>query len=104
MSESGDALGRLEHTLGTLLRGGVLLSTVTLAAGLGLWFLIPDRLEPAWLLRTGLFALMATPVVRVGVSLVAYVRMRDWFFVATTAVVLLELALAVSTALHRRGN
>ena len=32
-------------------------------------------------LTLGLLVLMATPILRVLVSLVVYVRMRDWFFV-----------------------
>jgi uncharacterized membrane protein len=45
---------------------------------------------------------MATPVVRVLVSLAGYVRMRDWLFVATTAAVLVELAVSVMSAVHKR--
>ena len=47
------------------------------------------------LLRAGLFVLMATPILRVIVSIVEYVRMRDWFFVATTLAVLTVLALTI---------
>jgi hypothetical protein len=35
------------------------------------------------------------------VSAVEYVRMREWFFVLTTLVVLVELAIGVAVALRR---
>jgi uncharacterized membrane protein len=41
---------------------------------------------------------MATPILRVVVSLVAYARMRDWFFVATTVSVFVLLAVTVLLA------
>ena len=41
---------------------------------------------------------MATPILRVVVSFAEYVRMRDWFFVAMTMVVLAELTLTVIVA------
>jgi uncharacterized membrane protein len=44
---------------------------------------------------------MATPILRVIVSFAEYVRMKDWFFVLTTAIVLAELAFTVLTALRR---
>ena len=44
---------------------------------------------------------MATPILRVFVSFVEYVRMRDWFFVAITVVVLIELTVTVVVALAR---
>jgi uncharacterized membrane protein len=44
---------------------------------------------------------MATPIFRVIVSLVEYVRMRDWFFSATTAAVLLVLLTSVGLAIFR---
>jgi uncharacterized membrane protein len=45
-------------------------------------------------LTTGLVILMITPLARVVTSLAVYVRMRDWFFVATTILVFVELLLA----------
>ena len=54
------------------------------------------------LLTAGLLVLMATPMLRVLLSLVEYVRMRDWLFVATTLVVLAELSVAVASALGWR--
>jgi uncharacterized membrane protein len=102
MTATLDPIGQLEQRLGTVLRIGITFSALALAAGLAMWLWRPGRPESAWLLDAGLLALTATPVLRVAVSLAGYVRMRDWFFVATTAAVLLELGLAVASALHRR--
>jgi uncharacterized membrane protein len=41
---------------------------------------------------------MATPILRVVVSLVEYARMRDWFFVATTLMVLIVLFVTIAVA------
>jgi uncharacterized membrane protein len=95
-----DSIGQLEQRLGTLLRTGVTLSALALSLGLAVWLARPDLPESGWLLRGGLFALMATPMVRVVVSLAGYIRMRDWVFVATTIVVLVELAISVMSAIH----
>ena len=46
---------------------------------------------------------MATPMLRVVVSIVEYVRIREWFFVLTTLVVLTELAVGVLYALTARA-
>jgi uncharacterized membrane protein len=58
------------------------------------------------LLTAGLVILMATPILRVIVSLVEYVRMRDWFFVATTVMVFGVLIVTVTLAVMklRSGN
>ena len=46
------------------------------------------------LLTTGLIVLMVTPIARVIASMIVYVRMRDWFFVATTFLVFAVLIAA----------
>jgi uncharacterized membrane protein len=98
---SDEALSRLEEHLGRLLLGGVISAAALLAVGLVLW------LSGAWprgadsILTAGLFVLMATPIMRVIVSLAEYARMRDWFFVATTLTVLLVLLVTVTVALMR---
>jgi len=101
--ESG--LSQLEVHLGRLLLGGVLTSASFLAVGLALW--MSGIAVPAAnvLLTIGLFILMATPIMRVIVSLAEYVRMRDWFFVLTTLVVLgvLMVTVAVAFLRHRQG-
>jgi uncharacterized membrane protein len=97
-----EALGRLEQQLARLLIAGVIVSAVLLAAGLALWLADPRSALSTWLLNAGLIALMATPIMRVVVSFVEYVRMRDWVFVALTVVVLAELTLTMTVALSRR--
>lgn len=84
-----DQLARLEHLLGRLLVGGVAVSAVCLAAGLA-------ASMAAWpasdsILDVGLGVLMATPILRVVVSLVEYARQRDRVFTAATLAVLLVL-------------
>lgn len=87
-----DVLAPLERQVGRLLFGGVMSAAVCLAAGLALWmagYPIATRI-----LTAGLVILMITPIARVVISLVVYVRMRDWFFVGTTILVFAILLLA----------
>jgi uncharacterized membrane protein len=79
----------------------VIVSAVLLTAGLALWLTSPDAPLSRALLNGGLVVLMATPILRVFVSFVEYVRMKDWVFVATTIVVLVELTVTVVVALTR---
>ena len=102
MTANLQGLTRLEHHLGWLLMAGVVLSAVLLAAGLVLWLAYPDEAPALWLLNGGLVVLIATPIMRVILSLAEFVRLRDWFFVATTMAVLIELAVTVIVALARR--
>jgi uncharacterized membrane protein len=95
------SLSRLEHHLARLLVTGVSVSAGLLCVGLALWLASPDSRAALWLLNAGLVVLMATPVLRVVVSVVEYVRMRDWFFVAITILVLVELTVTVVVALSR---
>ena len=81
------ALERLEERLGRLLKLGAEASAVCLLIGLTLWIAGGPERDTNILLSAGLLILMATPIVRVIVSLVAYTRMRDWFFVTTTVIV-----------------
>jgi uncharacterized membrane protein len=96
-----DSLVRLEHHLGRLLVTGVIVSAVLLTAGLALWLSAPDARLSRWLLNGGLVVLMATPILRVFVSFVEYLRIKDWIFVATTILVLIELTVTVLVALTR---
>jgi uncharacterized membrane protein len=91
-------LGRLEDLLGRVLVAGVVTSATILAIGLVIE-LTPYNAHPV--LQLGLILLMATPILRVAVSLVEYLRMRDWFFSATTAAVLVVLLTSVVLALAR---
>ena len=101
MRTSEDRLFTLELTLGRVLQAGVTLSAVSLGAGLIGWMAGARSGLASSALTFGLLVLMATPILRVVVSLVAYVRMRDWFFVATTVMVFVLLAITVGLALAK---
>lgn len=73
----------------------VMVSTISLVAGLGAWILTGGTAH-AWLLDAGLVLLMATPVLRVFLALVDFTRERDWVFVGTAVAVLVFLALSVA--------
>lgn len=93
---------RLERLLARLMLRGVQASAACLLAGLALW-VFAARLDDAGRLMTaGLIALMATPMLRVAVSVVEAVRLRDWFFVVTTGTVAALLSLSVAYALLSR--
>ena len=100
MTEQETGLVRLERHLGRVLITGVIASAMALAAGLSLFLVSPGAVSGR-LLATGLIILMATPMLRVIVSAAEYVRMRDWFFVGITLVVLAELAVTVLYSLSR---
>ena len=89
---------RLERVIGLVLRGGVLISSACLTAGL---LLSLAGVGPAalFLLHAGIIVLLATPVSRVVVSTVEYVVERDWTFATLTFVVLLELIASAVAAL-----
>jgi uncharacterized membrane protein len=99
---TADPLSRLEERLGRLLVTGVIVSAVLLAGGLLFWLWHPGAPRTDWLLNAGLIVLMGTPIVRVIVSVAEYVRLREWFFVIVTLVVLAELTVTVGVALSRR--
>lgn len=101
MRTSEDRLFGLEMTLGRLLQAGVTLSAVCLAAGLVALIAAGTSRFSGFALTLGLIVLMATPILRVAVSLVAYIRMRDWFFVTTTVMVFVLLAITVGLALAK---
>lgn len=98
MSEPELPIERLERTLGHLLLAGVLTSAACLALGLIATMAIGPTALANGALTLGLLVLMATPMLRVVVSLVAYIRMRDWFFVGTTITVFVLLAITVAIA------
>lgn len=96
-----EAIGRLEVHLGRLLHAGVLSASACLAVGLILWMAGTAPSAANVLLNAGLVALMATPILRVIVSLAEYARMRDWFFVLTTVAVLIVLLIGIAVAIDR---
>ena len=99
MNDRENALSRLEGHLGRLLVTGVTVSAILLLIGLVMFVVSPTNAIGGRLLTIGLFALMGTPMLRVAVSFAEYVRMKDWFFMATTIVVLAVLATSVFLAL-----
>lgn len=92
----------LERLLSTLMLRGVQVSAACLIAGLSLWLFDARPASATWLLHAGLIALMATPMLRVAVSVVEAVRLRDWFFIATTAIVAVLLTISVTYAFLAR--
>lgn len=110
---------RVEQMVGNLLRIGVLVAAVVALAG-GIAFmihhgsLIPDHsvfrgqpemlstlrgvvrgaiaLEPAAIVQLGIVLLIATPVARVLLTLIAFAVRRDWMYVLISGIVLALLA------------
>ena len=101
MTNELEAFARLERQLGRLLLIGVTTSSVLLSFGLVFLIAAPGSGTPGMLLTAGLLILMATPMLRILASLVEYVRMKEWLFVLTTSIVLLELSVGVVVALRR---
>jgi uncharacterized membrane protein len=100
MTTDSDALARLESHVGRLFTVGVATSAAILAVGLALFLATPDTPATRHLLNAGLLVLMATPMLRVLLSIVEYVRMGDWFFAGITIAVVAELSVAVLSALR----
>ena len=112
----------IEETVGNLLRVGLLIATVVVAAG-AVIYLARHGGEPTvyrifhgeppdlrgvagivdvaldWrgrgLIQLGLLLLLATPVARVVFSVVAFALQEDWFYVGVTAVVLAVLLYSI---------
>jgi uncharacterized membrane protein len=97
MTAESDAY-RLERTIGIVLRVGVTTSSICLAVGLVVALAGGARAADL-LLRAGVIILLVTPVARVLISIVEYVREQDWVFVALTAIVLVELMASAVAAL-----
>jgi uncharacterized membrane protein len=100
MTTPPDALARLESHVGRLFVVGVTTSAAALAVGLAIFLVAPDAPAASRLLNAGLLVLMATPMLRVLLSIVEYVRMGDWFFAGTTLAVIAELSVTVLSALR----
>lgn len=90
-----NSLSTLETRLGRLFTLGLVVSALFLTAGLIIYLAAPDSTAAGVPLSTGLMALMATPLLRVIVSIVEYVRRREWFFVWTTLAVLGQLTVTM---------
>lgn len=83
-----------EHALGRTLHAGIVVSTTLLALGLLLVLAAPGRAADL-LLQAGLLVLMGTPMARVLLSCIEFVRQRDWFFAANAFGVLVVLAITI---------
>jgi uncharacterized membrane protein len=101
MTNEFEAFARLERQLGRLLLIGLSTASALLSLGLVVQIAAPAGSVSGTLLTMGLVTLMATPMLRVVASIVEYARMREWFFVLTTLVVLAELTVSVVVALRR---
>jgi uncharacterized membrane protein len=101
---SRGSTNQLEVHLGRLLQAGVTTAAVCLLAGLLLFMWSGPSAAASLMLTGGLVILMATPILRVVVSLVEYARMRDWFFVTTTLIVFGVLIVTVTLALLGSGG
>ena len=86
-----------EKVLGRVLGVGTRTSTVSLGLGLALALLRPGRLADV-LLHAGLIVLLATPVLRVIMSIAAFARRREWPFVLSTGCVFALLVAAILLA------
>jgi uncharacterized membrane protein len=95
-------LTALDQRLARVFAIGSVLTAACLVSGLVLYFVAPGAAATPRLLTLGLMVLMATPLLRVIVSLAEYVRLRDWFFVFTTVAVLAELTVTMIYALGQR--
>src|SRR5258706_10749114 len=89
-----DVLGPPERQVGRLLFAGVTSAAICLAVGLVLWMAGGHPAAANRILTAGLVILMITPIARVVISFVVYVRLRDWFFVGTTVMVFVVLTVA----------
>ena len=98
--DSGTRDSRMEHAIGRILTIGVTASSMCLGVGLALSLSMRATGAAHLLMTAGLVILMATPVGRVVISVVEYSLERDWFFVAMTSIVLLELIASVIAATH----
>jgi uncharacterized membrane protein len=82
---------QLERIIGIVLKAGVTTSATCLAIGLILRQIpVTVHLSPI-VIHAGLIVLLATPVLRVVVSVYEYAREHDWLFVLLTMIVLVTL-------------
>jgi uncharacterized membrane protein len=114
----------LEQRLGTLLRGGVILSAAVTLIG-GIMYLAAHGSEPATfhtftgepeelrtvggviagvargdsksIIQLGVLLLIGTPIARVFMSVIGFARERDWMYVACS---LLVLSLLIYSLVH----
>jgi len=88
-----------EGLIGRLLLVGLRTSEVCLVSGLSVWVIDADGAFTHWLLAIGLMALMTVPVLRIVLTVVEALRMKDGLFVVTTVAVSIILGLTIAYAL-----
>jgi uncharacterized membrane protein len=93
-------MAELRTVVSRSLRGGVVLSGLLIAAGLTLGALGAHRVGID-LVRAGLLALIATPVLRIAVLAAAFARERQWRFFCVCAALLVLLGLSAAAGLAR---
>ncbi len=98
-----ESLARFERTLTSAMFVGVWISSILLAAGLTMLLVYGESQKEDEFLRFGLITLMATPVLRVLLSVIEALRQRDWFWVWTTAAVVVVLTGTVVYSLKTAG-
>ncbi|HEU0027653.1 MAG TPA: TSUP family transporter [Ktedonobacterales bacterium] len=106
-----------ELIISHVLRGGVLLSAAVILLGVALYYGMPQpggeaatlnyphslgavipalaTGSPEAIITLGLLILLATPVARVAVSIIAFALERDWIYVGITALVLMLLLASI---------
>jgi len=95
-AEPGDT--RLETAIGRVLRVGTIASSVLFALGFVMTLASSGSAAASLSLNVALLTLLATPVARVVVSVVQFIREGDRVFVVLTLVVLLALGGSVVAA------
>ena len=89
----------LEVRLGRLLGVGVTISTILLGVGL-VWHMGHGADMKMESLAAGLFILMATPILRVLVATMTFIRERDWLFAVFAGAVFAVLIISIVIALQ----
>lgn len=105
----------MEETLSRVLRGGVMLSAALIILGLALLWVTCDAsdpfcvmtpgwmiwgspfLEPSHVLFLGFAVLLLTPILRVAVSMMVYLKARDLSFAVITFIVFLILIIGMAS-------
>ena len=92
-------MNELERALGRVLRIGVLTSAIALVAGFIMTSVGGNSAVSIRLLTIGVLVLLGTPIARVVLSALSYLRQRDWTFAVLTLIVLGELVASIAAAL-----
>ena len=88
----------IERILAKVLRLGSIVAGILLAAGIG-GMLLTGASHSHRLITAGLITLLLTPVLRVLVAAVVFVKERDWLFALFCLVVLCSLVAGVKLGL-----